>query len=84
MVGPVFDTCDLFPCVPVHHCLVRRFYACVRRLFCVFVLPRVVHGFGWVGLGRYFSVFGGLGLVVSTTAKVLKFDRITLMHLKHS
>jgi len=26
----------------------------------------------WVGLGRDFSVFGGLGLVGSTTAKVLK------------
>jgi len=22
---------------------------------------RVVHGLGWVGLGRYFKVFGGLG-----------------------
>ena len=26
----------------------------------------------WVGLGRDFSVFGGLGWVGSTTAKVLK------------
>ena len=26
----------------------------------------------WVGLGRYFSVFGGLRWVVSTIAKVLK------------
>ena len=30
------------------------------------------HGFGWVGLGRDFSVFGRLGWVGSTTAKVLK------------
>jgi len=33
-------------------------------------------GFGWVGLGRvgsrFFSVFGGLGWVGSTLAKVLK------------
>ena len=29
-------------------------------------------GLGWVGLGRDFSVFGGLGWVGSTTAKVLK------------
>jgi len=29
-------------------------------------------GLGWVGLGRDFSVFGGLGSVGSTTAKVLK------------
>jgi len=40
-------------------------------------------GLGWVGLGRDFSVFGGLGWVVSTTAQVLKFERISLMHLKH-
>jgi len=31
---------------------------------------RVVHGLGWVGLGRDFSVFGGLGWVHK--AKVLK------------
>jgi len=42
----------------------------------------------WVGLthglGRDFSVFGGLGWVGSTTAKVLKkFERIILTHLKH-
>jgi len=30
-------------------------------------------GLVWVGLGRDFSVFGGLGWVGSTTAKVLKF-----------
>jgi len=41
---------------PVHH---------------VVLYARVVHGLGWVGLGRYFSVFGGLGWV--TIAKVLKF-----------
>ena len=35
-------------------------------------------GLGWVGLGRDFSVFGGLGLVLSTIAKVLKFERIRL------
>jgi len=29
-------------------------------------------GSGWVGLGRDFSVFGGLGWFGSTTAKVLK------------
>ena len=40
-------------------------------------------GLGWVGLGRDFSVFGGLCWVGSTVAKVLKFERITLMHLKH-
>jgi len=40
-------------------------------------------GLGWVGLGRDFSVFGGLGWVGSTTAKVQKFERIILMHLKH-
>jgi len=34
----------------------------------------------WVGLGRDFSVFGGLNWVGSTTAKVLKIERITLMH----
>jgi len=28
---------------------------------------------GWVGLGRDFSVFGGLGWGGSTVAKVLKF-----------
>ena len=37
----------------------------------------------WVGLGRDFSVFGGLGWVGSTTVKVLKLEGITLMHLKH-
>jgi len=40
-------------------------------------------GFGWVGLDRDFSVFGGLGWVGSTTAEVLKFERIIFMHLKH-
>jgi len=40
-------------------------------------------GLGWVGLSRDFSVFGGLGWVGSTAAKVLKFERISLMHLKH-
>jgi len=35
---------------------------------------------GCVGLGRDFSVFGGLGRVGSTIAKVLKFERIILMH----
>jgi len=34
----------------------------------------------WVGLGRDFSVFGGLGWVVSTTAKVNLPERIMLMH----
>jgi len=29
-------------------------------------------GLGWVGLGRYLSVFGGLGWVGSTIGKVLK------------
>ena len=38
---------------------------------------------GWVGLGRDFSVFGGLGSVGSTIAKVLKIERTTLMHLEH-
>jgi len=38
------------------------------RLCCA----RVVHGLGWVGLGRDLSVFGGLGWVGSTTTKVLK------------
>jgi len=38
---------------------------------------------GRVGLGRDFSVFGGLGVVKSTIAKVLKCERIMLMHLKH-
>jgi len=33
----------------------------------------LTHGLGWVGLGRDFSVFGGLGLVGSTRANVLKF-----------
>jgi len=32
----------------------------------------------WVGLG-----WVGLGWVGSTTAKVLKFERISLLHLKH-
>jgi len=37
----------------------------------------LTHGLGWVGLvwvglGRDFSVFGGLGWIGSTTAKVLK------------
>jgi len=41
-------------------------------------------GLDWVGFGRDLSVFGGLGWVESTTAKVLKyFERIMLMHLKH-
>jgi len=40
-------------------------------------------GLGWVGLGRDFSVFGRLGWVGPTTEKVLKFERIMLMHLKH-
>ena len=48
---------------------------------------RVVHGLGWpmgwVGLGRDFSVFGALGWVGSTAAKVLEVERIILMHLKH-
>ena len=35
------------------------------------------------GLGRDFSVLGGLGRVGSTIAKVLKFERIMLMHSKH-
>ena len=42
----------------------------------------VTYGLGWVGLGRYFSVFDRFGWVGSTIAKVLKFVRITLMHLK--
>ena len=33
-------------------------------------------GLRWVGFGRDFSVFGGLGQVGSITAKVLKFERI--------
>jgi len=40
-------------------------------------------GLGWVGLGVDFSVFGGLRWVGSTAAKALKFERISLMHLKH-
>ena len=39
-------------------------------------------GLGWIGLRGDLSVFGGLGWVGSTTAKVLKWERITLMHLK--
>jgi len=35
----------------------------------------------WVGLGQDFSLI--VGWVGSTTAKVLKFERIVLMHLKH-
>ena len=35
-------------------------------------------GLGWVGLGRDFSVFGGLGWVGSTIAKVLKMERIAV------
>ena len=35
----------------------------------------------WVGLGRDFSVFGRLGWVGSTIAKVLKIERT--MHLEH-
>jgi len=31
----------------------------------------LTHGFGWVGLGRDFSVFGGLDWIGSTIAKVL-------------
>ena len=38
-------------------------------------------GSGWVGLGRDFQFL--VGRVGSTTAKVLKFERIVLMHLKH-
>ena len=34
----------------------------------------------WVGLGQDFSLI--VGWVGSTTAKVLKFERIVLMHLK--
>jgi len=33
---------------------------------------RVVHGLGWVGLGRDFLDFGGLGCAGSTVAKVLQ------------
>jgi len=44
---------------------------------------RVVHGLGWVGLGRDFSAFCGLGCVGCTIAEVLKFERIMLMHLEH-
>ena len=40
-------------------------------------------GLGRVGLGRDFLVFGGLGWVGSSTAKVLKIERTTLMHLEH-
>jgi len=40
-------------------------------------------GLDCVGLGRDFSVFGGLGWIGSIIAKVLKFYRIMLMHLKH-
>jgi len=36
----------------------------------------------WVGLGRDFSVFGGLGWVGSTIEKALQIERIMLMHLK--
>jgi len=41
-------------------------------------------GLGWVGLGRDFSVFGGLGRagLGPLLRKVLKFVRIMLMHLK--
>ena len=43
--------------------------------------PRVglTHGLGWVEI---FQFFGGLSGVGSTIAKVLKFERIMLMHLK--
>ena len=40
-------------------------------------------GLSWVGLGRHFSVFGGLGSVGSTIGKVLTFSKIALMQLKH-
>jgi len=46
-------------------------------------LVGLTHGLGWVGLGRDFSVFGVLSWVGSTVAKVLKFERIMLTHLKH-
>jgi len=39
-------------------------------------------GLGWVGLGRDVQFL--VGWVGSTTAIVLKFERIMLMHLKHS
>ena len=35
----------------------------------------------WVGLGRDFSVFRGLGWV--HYSKSIKFERISLLHLKH-
>ena len=37
----------------------------------------------WVGLGRVGSRFCSFLWVGSTIAKVLKFERIILMHLKH-
>jgi len=40
-------------------------------------------GLGWVGLGRDFSVFGGLVWVESIRAKVLNFfERIMSIHFK--
>ena len=44
--------------------------ACSADLTCR--LFRVVHGLGWVELGRDFSVVGGLGWVGSTIEKILK------------
>jgi len=38
---------------------------------------------GWVGLGRDFSVFSGLGWAEYTLAKLLQLERTMLMHLKH-
>ena len=38
-------------------------------------------GLGWIGLRGDLSVFGGW--VGSTTAKVLKWERIMSLHLKH-
>ena len=65
---------DAAYCYPMSHV---AWSVCVcfghTDVFCKTDEPhRVVHGLGWVGLGRYFSVFGGLGWVGSTTAKVLK------------
>ena len=45
----------------------------------------LTHGLGWVGLGQdfWFFCWVELGWVGSTRAKVLKFERIMLMHLRH-
>jgi len=73
---------DFWPTTLLHGPVCPLVYVCAcRAQSCPWV--GLTDGLVWVGLGRDFSVFGGFGWVGSTIAKVLKIERIMLMHLKH-